>query len=116
MKPTIAILAAVFVLSGGWLYESHQSATRQNLAVSWDSSSANFAAVGIRGENLVAFLPDADDIGCDVFLRSVTTDRKTVLELRAKGFQQISCGTRKARLPNSDAKYPRSRNFFSSLF
>jgi hypothetical protein len=99
MKLRIAIIAALFVLAGAWLRASHENATlRQNLAASWDSPSADFAAVGLRGENLVAFLPDGDNIECYAFLGSVLTDKPIVDSLRAEGFREISCGQRKSRL------------------
>ena len=99
MLRSVIIAAVMLALAGCWLYaQQDAAAARQELARSWGSSSADFAAVGLRGQNLAVFLPDNDNVECDAFLDSVVADRPMVDELRAKGFREISCGQRKAGL------------------
>jgi hypothetical protein len=95
----IAITVVMFALAGGWLHaQQDAAAARQSLAESWESPSAGFAAVGLRGENLAVFLSDGGSVQCEAFVDSVVTDGQMVKSLRAKGFREISCGQRKAGL------------------
>jgi hypothetical protein len=99
MLRAIIIAAVMLALAGCWLYaQQHAAAARQELARSWGSPSADFAAVGLRGQNLAVFLPDNDNVECDAFLDSVRTDKHLADELRAAGFREISCGQRKVGL------------------
>ena len=104
MRRTIIGLV-MLALACGWLRESNgDAAMRQNLAASWESPSADFAAIGINSRTLYVAIPDADSVGCDAFVDSVITDKPMVDSLRANGFREIKCGQRKARIESVKSK------------
>jgi hypothetical protein len=99
MRRSIIIAAVMLALAGCWLYaQQHAAAARQELARSWESPSADYAAVGLRGTTLDISLSDGGSVQCEAFVDSVRTDKHLVDELRAKGFREISCGQRKVGL------------------
>jgi hypothetical protein len=99
MRRTITIGLVILALACGSLRESDRDATmRQNLAASWESPSADFAAIGMNNRTLYAAIPDADSVGCDAFVDSIITDKPMVESLRTQGFREISCGERETPL------------------
>jgi hypothetical protein len=91
---TVVLLVA---LAGGWAHTQQSAATaRQALAVSWDVSSADYAATGWRGDTLFVALPNENN--CGAMLDSITTDEKVSRELQAVGFENLKCGTTTTRL------------------
>ncbi|MFZ3379024.1 MAG: hypothetical protein WA193_05290 [Candidatus Acidiferrales bacterium] len=100
MRRTTTIGLVMLALASGWLLceSNRDAAMRQNLAASWESPSANFAAIGMNSRTLYVAIPDADSVGCDAFVDSIITDKPMVESLRTQGFREIRCGQRKAGL------------------
>jgi hypothetical protein len=74
---------------------AHRVATgRQQGAQAWSSQNVQFAATGLLGNNLQAFLPDGDQVTCDTLVDSVVTDRDDVRQIKRAGFTQLSCMAR----------------------
>jgi hypothetical protein len=71
---------------------------RAELAQSWSSDSAQFAAVGTFNQTLYIALPENDPVTTDVLVDSILADHKLVEQLRGEGFNAIQSGARTGRL------------------
>jgi hypothetical protein len=65
------------------------------LAEFWSSDNAQFSAIGLRGDNLAAFLPNEDSTECDAFLDNLLTDKPMVNSLRTQGFERLPADNEK---------------------
>lgn len=93
MKAVGAFLfVALFV--GAGIRTNDAANARQRFAEGWSSDSAQFVAVGLTGSTLHAALPVATQVECDAYVDYVLVDREVVLQLKAAGFQRVSCGQR----------------------
>lgn len=53
-----------------------------------------FVAVGLTGNTLHAALPDATQVECDAYVDSILIDRGVAAQLKAAGFERVSCEQR----------------------
>ncbi len=90
----LATLLLTAAIIGAGVYAERVSRLRQQAAQSWSSEHVQFAATGLLGNNLQAFLPDGDQVACDTLVDSVITDRNDVRQIKQAGFTQLSCMAR----------------------
>jgi hypothetical protein len=81
-----------------WVRIDRDAQERQDLAASWSQDGPAFAAIGIDGKTLDAYLPDALSAEHDSFVDFVLVDRNMVKNLREVGFKTLQCGTRREAL------------------
>jgi hypothetical protein len=72
--------ARVAKLSAERIWGCRVASIRQQVAQTWSSEHVQFAATGLLGNNLQAFLPDGDQVACDTLVDSVITDRDVWIE------------------------------------
>jgi hypothetical protein len=90
VKILASIVLAAAVVSAG-VYTRHVADNRQLAAQSWSGENVRFAAVGLTGSTLYAALPDATQVECDGSVGSIMVDRGVVEQVKAAGFQRVSC-------------------------
>ena len=53
---------------------------------------------GSRGNNLHAYLPDGDQVECDIFVDNVLMNREVAAQMKAAVFARVQCGQRTGEL------------------
>ena len=83
------VLTAAIV--GAGVHTQRVAANQQQAAQSLSGDNVQFAAVGLSGSTLHAALPDATQVECDAYVDSILIDRGVVAQLKAAGFERVSC-------------------------
>jgi hypothetical protein len=94
----LKLFGAFFVFAlfvGAGIHANDVASAQQRRAEEWSGDNVRFVAIGLTGSMLLhAALSDASQAECDSSVDGILIDRGVVAQLKAAGFERVSCAQR----------------------